>query len=62
MSHFYVIITSQGAIKILERIEDENEKEELNLKYASTKHSAFNKILNRKIFEDQLNRLDQYDG
>ncbi|HRW34298.1 MAG TPA: flagellar biosynthetic protein FliO [Thermotogota bacterium] len=61
-NHFYVIITSQGAIKVLEKIEDENEIEELNLKYASSRHSAFNKILNRKIFEDQLNRLDQYDG
>ncbi|MFP4461408.1 MAG: flagellar biosynthetic protein FliO [Thermotogota bacterium] len=59
---FYVILTSQGSIKVLEKIEDENKKEELNLKYASSKHTAFNKILNRKIFEDQIKRLDKYDG
>jgi flagellar biogenesis protein FliO len=60
--NFYVILTSQGSIKVLEKIEDEKRKEELNLKYASSKNSAFNKILNRKIFEDQLKRLDKYDG
>jgi len=60
--NFYVILTSQGSIKILEKIEDEGKKEELNLKYASSRHSAFNKILNRKIFEDQIKRLDNYDG
>jgi len=60
--NFYVILTSQGSIKILEKIEDEKRKEELKLKYASTKNSAFNKIINRKIFEDQLKRLDKYDG
>lgn len=60
--NFYVILTSQGSIKILEKIEDEEKKEELNLKYASSKHSAFNKILNRKIFEDQMKKLDKYDG
>ena len=60
--NFYVVLTSQGSIKILEKIEDEKKKEELNLKYASSKNSAFNKILNRKIFEDQMKRLDKYDG
>lgn len=60
--NFYVILTSQGSIKILEKIEDEKKKEEINLKFANSKHSAFNKILNRKMFEDQIKRLDQYDG
>ncbi len=59
---YYVILTTHGSVTVLEKIEGEEETEELNLKFASSKRSPFNSILNRKIFEDQLKRLDKYDG
>lgn len=59
---YYVILTTHGSVTVLEKIEGEEETEELDLKFASSKRSPFNNILNRKIFEDQLKRLDKYDG
>jgi flagellar biogenesis protein FliO len=60
MEFYYVIITSQGNVEVLERINDEEIKEELNLKFMSSKSSAFSNILNRKIFEDQIKKLDNF--
>jgi flagellar biogenesis protein FliO len=61
LEYYYVITTSQGNVEILEKIDDTEIKEELNLKFMSSKNSAFSNILNRKIFEDQIKKLDNFD-
>jgi len=58
MGNYYIIITSGGNATLIEKIEDSESVEQIDLKFASRKSSAFSSILNRKIFEQQINKLD----
>ncbi|HOO34277.1 MAG TPA: flagellar biosynthetic protein FliO [Thermotogota bacterium] len=60
LESYFVLITTQGNVEVLERIDDEEIKEELNLKFISSRNSAFSNILNRKIFEDQIKKMDNF--
>jgi len=59
IDRYYVILSSAGAVKVVEKIDDPKEREQIDLKYAESNKSPFSKILNKKVFEDQIKRLDR---
>ncbi len=58
MNAYYIIVTTGGSSNLIEKIEDPGSIEQIDLKYSSRKSSAFSNILNRKLFEQQIKKLD----
>ena len=59
LERYYIIISSAGSAQVIEEIQDKSEKEQIDLKFAEKGKSPFSKILNKKVFEDQIKRLDK---
>jgi flagellar biogenesis protein FliO len=59
LNEFYVIITTANNVRILQRIEEPESKEHLNLKYTHRKVSPFLSAFNKKVFEEELKKIDR---
>jgi len=58
LNEFYVVITSNGNIRVLHHIDEPESKEHLNLQYTHRRVSPFLSAFNKKVFEEELKKMD----
>ncbi len=58
---FFVVGTANGHISVIHRFTDPEDKEMLNLQFQKRKISPFMATLNRKVFDEQVKKLDAMD-
>lgn len=60
-NEFFVIVTTSGHIRVVHRFSESEDKEMLNLQFQKRKISPFMATLNRKVFDEQVKKLDAMD-
>jgi len=54
---YYIVLTTSSQVTILEKICEKEKVEELNLKFSKRNSSSFLSVFNKKLFDDQIQRL-----
>ncbi|HPE69143.1 MAG TPA: flagellar biosynthetic protein FliO [Thermotogota bacterium] len=59
LGKFLVTLTTSGSVSVVEIIDDETTVEQLQIRFSSRKTSPFMAAFNKKVFEDQIKRMDR---
>lgn len=58
LNEFFVIVTTNASVTIMQHIVEAETKEHLNLKYTVRKTSPFLSAFNKKVFEEEIRKME----